>query len=190
MRCDFDTTHKEEDASLEGQLVPRKDTFRYLGSMLHSDGDIDENVSHRIKAGWMKWPQAFDVLYDKRVPQKIKCKFYRTTIRSDMLYGAECWPFGIQKDDMFNRLMLQKCVCCVGFVAIEEEIESGMMMYVRLGVNTNWGKACPTSVEMVGHVQRRPTVRRGILRRDSNEKRRRGRPKLTWEEAVKEDLKE
>jgi hypothetical protein len=43
---------------------------------------------------------------------------------------------------------------------------------------------------MVGHVQRRPTVRRGILRRDSNEKRRRGRPKLTWEEAVKEDLKE
>jgi hypothetical protein len=60
----------------------------------------------------------------------------------------------------------------------------------RLGVNTNWGKACPTSVEMVGHVQRRPTVRRGILRRDNNEKRRRGRPKLAWEEAVKGDLKE
>ena len=31
MRCDFGTTTwEEEDISLEGQVVPRKDTFRYL----------------------------------------------------------------------------------------------------------------------------------------------------------------
>ena len=53
MRCDFGTTtQEEEDVSLEGQVVPRKDTFRYLGSMLQRYGDIDD-VSHRIKAGWM-----------------------------------------------------------------------------------------------------------------------------------------
>jgi hypothetical protein len=38
MRCDFDTTtHEEGDVSLEGQVVQvvlRKDTFWYLGSML------------------------------------------------------------------------------------------------------------------------------------------------------------
>ena len=52
MRCDFGTnTLEEEDISLEGQVVPRKDTFRYLGSMLQRDGDIDEDVSHRIKEG-------------------------------------------------------------------------------------------------------------------------------------------
>ena len=68
MRCDFGTTTWEEkDISLEGQIVPRKDTFRYLGSMLQKDGDIDEDVSHRIKAGWMKWRQASGVLCDKRV---------------------------------------------------------------------------------------------------------------------------
>ena len=55
MRCDFGTsTREEEDISLEGQVVTRKDIFRYLGSMLHRDGDIDEDVTHRIKAGWMK----------------------------------------------------------------------------------------------------------------------------------------
>ena len=54
MRCDFGATH-EGDVSLEGQVVPKRDTFRYLGSMLQRDGDIDEDVSHRIKAGWMKW---------------------------------------------------------------------------------------------------------------------------------------
>ena len=93
MRCDFGTaTREEEDISLEGQVVPRKDTFRYLGSMLERDEDIDEDVSHRIKTGWMKWRQASGVLCDKRVPQKLKDKFYRTTIRPVMLYGAECWP--------------------------------------------------------------------------------------------------
>ena len=52
MRCDFGTTtREEEDVSLEGQIVPKKDIFRYFRSMLQRDGDIDEDVSHRIKAG-------------------------------------------------------------------------------------------------------------------------------------------
>ena len=38
MRCDFGTTtREEEDISLEGQVVSRKDTFRYLGSVLQRD---------------------------------------------------------------------------------------------------------------------------------------------------------
>ena len=35
MRCDFsNAAHEEGDVSLEGQVVPKKDTFRYLGTML------------------------------------------------------------------------------------------------------------------------------------------------------------
>jgi hypothetical protein len=86
--------------SLEGQVVPMKDTFRYLGSMLQKDEDVDADVCHRIKAGWMKWRQASDILCDKRVLQKLEDKFYRTAIRPVILYGAECWP---TKDDMSNN---------------------------------------------------------------------------------------
>ncbi|WVZ58983.1 hypothetical protein U9M48_009193 [Paspalum notatum var. saurae] len=44
MRCDFGSARQEAaDVSLEGQIVPKKDTFRYLGSMLQRDGDIDES---------------------------------------------------------------------------------------------------------------------------------------------------
>ena len=43
MMCGFSTTRSEEvEVSLDGQVVPQKDTFRYLGSMLPKDGDIDE----------------------------------------------------------------------------------------------------------------------------------------------------
>jgi hypothetical protein len=93
MKYDFSATTQEEwDVRLDGQVVPKKDTFRYLGSMLQKNGDIDEDVSHRIKASWLKWRQASSVLCDPRVPLKLKCKFYRITVRPAMLYGVECWP--------------------------------------------------------------------------------------------------
>jgi hypothetical protein len=72
------------------QLVSKKGTFCYLGLMLQKDGDVDEDVSHRIKAGWLKWRQAFDVLCAPRVSLKLKGKFYWIAIRLVMLYGAEC----------------------------------------------------------------------------------------------------
>ena len=51
MRCGFSTRHEEEEVSLDGQVVPQKDTFRYLGSMLQKDGSIDEDVNHRMPDG-------------------------------------------------------------------------------------------------------------------------------------------
>jgi hypothetical protein len=51
MKYDFSaTTLKEGDVRLNGQVVLKKDTFHYLRSILYKDGDIDEDVSHRIKA--------------------------------------------------------------------------------------------------------------------------------------------
>jgi hypothetical protein len=37
---------------------------------------------------------------------------------------------GLQKDDMFSIQVLWKCVCCVEFMAIQEEIEFEMMIYI------------------------------------------------------------
>ena len=64
--------------------------------MLQRDGDIDADVSHKIKAGLIKWRQASCILCDKRVPQKLKGNFYRTAIRPAMLYVAECGPTKIR----------------------------------------------------------------------------------------------
>jgi hypothetical protein len=51
MKCDFSATTQKGDVRLDGHVVPKKDIFRYLGSMLQKDGDIDEDLSHKIKAG-------------------------------------------------------------------------------------------------------------------------------------------
>jgi hypothetical protein len=54
MKCDFSPTTQEEDVRLDGQMVPKKDNFHYLGSMLQKNRDIDKDVNHRIKASWLR----------------------------------------------------------------------------------------------------------------------------------------
>jgi hypothetical protein len=92
MRCQFSGENSDDgDDSLDGQVVLMNDTFWYLGSMLQSDGEIDEDVSHKIRIIWVKWRQASGILCDKKVSNKLKGKFYRTAIRPVMMYDAECW---------------------------------------------------------------------------------------------------
>ena len=67
-----------------------------MGSMIHKDGGIEDDVTHRIKTCWLIWRATTGFLCDKKVPLKLKGKFYRVTMRPALLYGSECWP--IKKD--------------------------------------------------------------------------------------------
>jgi hypothetical protein len=193
MRCGFSTTRheEEEEVSLDGQVVPQKDTFRYLGSMLQKDGDIDEDVSHRIKVGWLKWRQASGVLCDKRVPQKLKGKFYRTAIRPAMLYGAECWPTKRRHVQQLGVAEMRMLRWACGHTR-KDRIRNDDIRE-RVGVAPIEEKLVQHRLRWFGHIQRRPPeapVHSGRLRRADNVKRGRGRPNLTWEESVKRDLKD
>jgi hypothetical protein len=98
----------------------------------------------------------------------------------------------LQKDDMFIIQMLRKCVCCVGFVAIQEGLESGTMICVtdRLEVAPIEEKLVQHWLKWFRHVQQRSfltgtsqrsldtSVCSGSLSRDSNGKRGRGRTKV------------
>jgi hypothetical protein len=43
----------------------------------------------------MKWREVLVVLYDKRIPMRLKGKFYRSVVRPTMVYGysymVQCW---------------------------------------------------------------------------------------------------
>jgi hypothetical protein len=185
------TMQEEEDVRLDGQVVPNKHTFRYLGSMLQKDGDIDEDLSHRIKAGWLKWRQASGVLCDPRVSLKLKGKFYRTTIQPVMLYGAECWPTKRRHVQQLSvpEMRMLRWIC--GNTRRDRVRNDDIRE--RLGVAPVEEKLVQHRLRWFGHIQRRPAeapVRSGVIRRSGNKKRGRGQPNLTWEESVKRDLKD
>ncbi len=191
MRCDFSAIRSGEGViSLDGQEVPRKDTFRYLGSILQKNGEIDEDVSHRIKAGWVKWRQASGILCDKKVPLKLKGKFYKTAIRPAMLYGAECWATKIQHIQKMSVAEMRMLRWMCGHTR-RDRIKNDDIRD-KVGVAPIEEKMIQHRLRWYGHVQRRPSeapVRSGVVGRVENTRRGRGRPKLTWNEAVKRDLK-
>jgi hypothetical protein len=159
--------------------------------MLQKDGDIDEDVRHRISAGWLKWHQASGVLCDKRVPQKLKGKFYRTAIRPAMLYGAECWPTKRRHVQQLSVAEMCTLRWCCGHTRRDRVRNDDIRD--RVGVASIEEKLIQHRLRWFGHVQRRPPeapVHSGVLKRADNVKSGRGRPKLTWDESVKRDLKE
>ena len=72
--------------------IPKVEKFKYLGSIIQQNENIDEDINQGIKADWIKWKYASGVLCDKRMPVGLKGKVYRMVVRPAVMYGAECWP--------------------------------------------------------------------------------------------------
>ena len=57
LRCDFSGTSPvdEIEVSIDDTVVKSTTRYKYLGSIIQRDREIDGDVSHRIQAGWLKW---------------------------------------------------------------------------------------------------------------------------------------
>nr|XP_009631044.1 uncharacterized protein LOC104120878 [Nicotiana tomentosiformis] len=62
LECKFNgvTQEVDEDVRLDMQVIPMRESFKYFGSIIQNDEEIDENVIHRIRAGWIKRRLASD----------------------------------------------------------------------------------------------------------------------------------
>ncbi|XP_073354713.1 uncharacterized protein [Aegilops tauschii subsp. strangulata] len=159
--------------------------------MLQEDGGIDEDMNHRINARWMKWHQASGLLYDKRVPQKLKGKFYRTAVRPAMLYGAQCWPTKRRHVQQLGVAEMRMLRWMCGHTRMDRVRNDDIRD--RVGVAPIEEKLVQHRLRWFGHIQRRPPeapMHSGQLKHAENVKRGQGRPSLTWKESVKRDLKD
>ncbi|XP_070041089.1 uncharacterized protein [Nicotiana tomentosiformis] len=93
LECKFSEGMHEAkvDVKLDSQVIPKRDSFKYLRSVIQGNKEIGEDFPNRIEAGWMKWRLTYGVLCDKNMPPRLKGKFYRVVVRPTMLYGVECW---------------------------------------------------------------------------------------------------
>ena len=73
-----------EELTLQGEKVKRALNFKYLGSIVSSDGRCEEEVRRTIQAGWMSWKKVSRVLYHRVIR-----KMYKSVVRPAMLYNME-----------------------------------------------------------------------------------------------------
>ncbi|GJU74241.1 hypothetical protein Tco_1265646 [Tanacetum coccineum] len=132
----------------------------------------------------------FRSLCDRRIPLKIKGKFYRAAIRPTMLYGLECWAItkALANKVEVAELRMIRWTCGKTMVdMIPNEVFRG-----ELDVDSIIDKMREERLRWFRHVKRRPQT--ALVRRMKalvvEGSRRRGRPKLRWEDRLKMDMKE
>ncbi|KAH1202220.1 NADH dehydrogenase [ubiquinone] 1 beta subcomplex subunit 8, mitochondrial [Glycine max] len=191
MECKFNKRRRVSNSEVKigDHIIPQVTRFKYLGSVIQDDGEIEGDVNHRIQAGWMKWRKASGVLCDAKVPIKLKGKFYRTAIRPAILYGTECWAVKSQHENKVGVAEMRMLRWMCGKTR-QDKIRNEAIRE-RVGVAPIVEKMVENRLRWFGYVERRP-VDSVVRRVDQMERRQtirgRGRPKKTIREVIKKDL--
>ncbi|KAG5604997.1 hypothetical protein H5410_026489, partial [Solanum commersonii] len=145
---------------------------------IQGSGDIDDDVTHRIGVAWMKWRPASGVLCDKKIPYRLKGKFYRVIVRPALLYGAECWRY---------QERMSKNACCLDMRMLRwmcghtrsDKIRNEIIRE-KVGVAFVVDKLREARLRWFVQVKRQALT--------PSEESARGRPKKYWGEVIRQDL--
>ncbi|XP_021991266.1 uncharacterized protein LOC110888028 [Helianthus annuus] len=188
--CDFNDAGGFEDTqiTIEGQVVPEATKFKYFGSFAQRDRELDGDVAHRIHVGWCRWRATTGILCDSRFPTKLKGKFYRIAVRPAMLYWTDCWAIKKSqacKMEVAEMRMLRWMRGHTRLDRVRNEV-----FRERLGVSRISDKIKEGRLRWFGHVKRMQAMApvRIVETLTVDGRRGRGRPKLTWDEQIRQDL--
>ncbi|KAG5584416.1 hypothetical protein H5410_044850 [Solanum commersonii] len=138
--------------------IPKRVSFKYIGSLIQGNGEIDDDVTYRISARWMKWRLTSEALSDKEVQPKLKDKFTEWWL--DQLY---CMGRSFGQ----SRTPNSKDASC-GNKSVE--IDVGHTRKDKIKYEDIQGKVRCERFDIVG------------VRRD------RGRPKKYWGEVIRRNM--
>ena len=173
---------------MDGEDLKKVQKFKYLGSIVNAKGNLDDEVRHRVQAGWNNWRSASGVLCDKKIPLRLKGKFHRTVIRPAMLYGTETASLKKTEEkrmDVAEMRMLRWMCGVTREDRIRNEYIRGSTKVVEISKKIQEGR-----LRWYGHLMRRDEdhVARHTMEMEIEGRRKRGRPRKRWRDCVKDDL--
>ena len=177
------------EVRLQGEVLKKVPRFRYLGSTVMEDGDLEAETTHRIQAGWKNWKKVSGVLCDKKIGMKLKGKVHKTVVRPAMMYGAETWAVKKRQEkklDVAEMRMLRWMCGVTRRDRIRNEIIRGTTKVREIS-----DKIQESRLRWYGHIMRRDEqyVGRRVMEMDVQGRRGRGRPRKRWMDCVTVDLR-
>ena len=178
-----------EDIVLDGDRLLVANEFCYLGDMLSREGGSEAAVSVRISAAWHKFRELSSVLCTKGLSNRMKGVLYKSCVRPAMTYGGETWA--TKTEDVRRmctaemRMLRMMCGVKIDERRRNDDIRSIM------GVESVEECIERERLRWFGHVMRRSdeSELRQAMRFEIRGEKRKGRPKKTWVECVRNDMK-
>ena len=76
---------------VEGVPLKEVKDFKYLGSYISSDSNIDKEVSTRIGLAAHAFKKLNNIWKSTTLSTKTKLRIYQSNVRSTLLYASETW---------------------------------------------------------------------------------------------------
>ena len=171
---------------VNGTMLDVDATFCYLGDMLCAGGGCDSAIVARCCAAWGKFRKLLPILTSKHLPPKVRGKVYTACVRSVMLHGSETW--GTNTSDMERLQRNDRCMvrwicgtsdCDIPTAALLRKLDIADIKAVLSSRRLRWS----------GHVQRATSCINSVTKLTIPSNRGRGRPRKTWHECVKNDIR-
>ena len=172
----------------ENRRMKNVDNFKYLGSVIDKDGTIDRDVDLRVHAAWSRWRKLTGVSYDRKTPIRHKSKIYEAIIRPALTYGGECWAMKVTNKRKIATTEMRLLRGILG-VSIRDHVRNEefrrILHLAPIDEVMRSGR-----LRWFGHVHRRDAnnVTRRVMELAIPGTRRRGRPKKTCHQQMKEDM--
>ena len=178
----------DETVKMEDTKVPRIKGFKYLGSTVQESGSCEREVKKRVQAGWNGCRKLSRVICDRRLPVRVKEKVYSSVVRPAMVYGLEMVAVTKKQVEEIKVTQMKMLRFAMGVTRndkIRNEYIRGTFKVKRLKMKLREG-----ILRWYGHVMKRDQeyVGRRVIELKLLEKRKRGRPKRSFMDAVKEDM--
>ena len=77
--------------TVQGKELEEVQHFKYLGSFISADSNIEKEVSTRIGLAAQAFNRLQNIWKSSTLTARTKLKIYRSNVRTVLLYGAETW---------------------------------------------------------------------------------------------------
>ena len=176
--------------NIRGQDLEEVEHFKYLGSYISVDSDIEKEISARIGQAANSFNKLQNIWRSTILSKSTKIKIYKSNVRSVLLYASETWRTN-QRIESRLRGFEGRCLRRILKIHWEQRITNEEISR-RTGVNNITEEVKKRRWKWLGHLLRMDRNRHphAALRWAPPGKRRRGRPLGTWRRTVENEMKE
>lgn len=180
---------KEIQITVEDEIIEQVDSFQYLGIILDQEGRQDTELNNRIKnANRVYYALSKCLINKKEVSSQTKMKVYKSIYRPILTYGCESWVLSVKDKSKIRATEMKYLRRAKGVTKLDrmrnEQIRTDLNIepvedYIEQRQLGWWG-----------HLQRlnnTAPVKR-IWESKPPWKKKRGRPKETWDNTIRKIL--
>ena len=184
-------TDRKIDIKLKDHSIEQVEHFKYLGVIIDNKGNQEKEINERICKANKTYQAIKNIIMNKReITTKIKVTVYKTILQPIITYGSETWVIPRQyrsKLQAAEMRILRKIKGAtimdkINSQTIREELEVKPLIKHIENKQLGW----------LGHLSRMDEERqvKRIWDTKVKTKRKKGRPKTTWEQEIGRILKE